>query len=313
MDKKLQVFVSSTYEDLIDERQVAVEAILDAGHIPAGMELFKAGKSQMKTIYKWIDESDAYLLILGGRYGSIEEESGFSYTEIEYNYALSKNMPVFAIILDESFLFTKAAHSGRDAVFENKNVEKYYTFKTLVKNNVVKFVKNIDQISSVIHSHLNDILRDPDYHLVGWIRNNHENDIFTLIKLNEKLNQENLTLNRQIQDLQNQLNKRQLPQYGNYTFQELVDILKHKWFQKPDAGTSFQETALDIFIEYYHYLYNGIPNQSLGAHINYYFINNLCPYFYGYQLLSKSNENGMWHYEINEIGAAFYSEFVSKV
>ena len=43
MNKKLQVFVSSTYTDLIEERQAAVEAILDAGHIPAGMELFKAG------------------------------------------------------------------------------------------------------------------------------------------------------------------------------------------------------------------------------------------------------------------------------
>lgn len=32
--------------------------------------------------------------ILGGRYGSIEEESGLNYTELEYRYALSKNMPV---------------------------------------------------------------------------------------------------------------------------------------------------------------------------------------------------------------------------
>lgn len=54
MNKKLQVFISSTYTDLIEERQAAVEAILDAGHIPAGMELFKAGNdSQLKTVYKW--------------------------------------------------------------------------------------------------------------------------------------------------------------------------------------------------------------------------------------------------------------------
>ena len=53
-NEKLQVFVSSTYTDLKDERQAAVEAILDAGHIPAGMELFKAGNdSQLKTVYKW--------------------------------------------------------------------------------------------------------------------------------------------------------------------------------------------------------------------------------------------------------------------
>lgn len=41
--KKLQVFVSSTYNDLTHERQAAVEAILLAQHIPAGMELFAAG------------------------------------------------------------------------------------------------------------------------------------------------------------------------------------------------------------------------------------------------------------------------------
>ena len=70
--KKLQVFVSSTYSDLRDERQAAVEAILTAGHIPAGMELFAAGdQSQMEVIKRWIDESDVFLLILGGRYGSM--------------------------------------------------------------------------------------------------------------------------------------------------------------------------------------------------------------------------------------------------
>lgn len=172
MNKKLQVFVSSTYTDLIEERQAAVQAILDAGHIPAGMELFKAGKSQMKTIQKWIDESDVYMLILGGRYGSIEEESGLSYTELEYRYALSKNMPVFAIVLDESFLFTKASSKGKDAIFEKNNISKYNDFLSFIKSNIVKFAKNIDNISSIIYSHLNNILLDNDYNLTGWIRSN---------------------------------------------------------------------------------------------------------------------------------------------
>jgi hypothetical protein len=89
--KKLQVFISSTYIDLEGERQAAVEAILDSGNIPAGMELFKAGnETQLKTIERWIDESDVYLLILGGRYGSIEEKSDKSYTRLEYEYAVKK-------------------------------------------------------------------------------------------------------------------------------------------------------------------------------------------------------------------------------
>ncbi len=170
MNKKLQVFVSSTYTDLIEERQVAVEAILDAGHIPAGMELFKAGKSQMKTIQKWIDDSDVYMLILGGRYGSIEEESGLSYTELEYRYALSKSMPVFAIILDEDLLHIKAATQKENIIFEKDNIDKYNNFKSTVKSNIVKFVNSIDRIPYIISTHLNEILTDGNYHLVGWVR-----------------------------------------------------------------------------------------------------------------------------------------------
>lgn len=180
MNKKLQVFVSSTYTDLIEERQAAVEAILDTGHIPAGMELFKAGKSQMKTICKWIDESDVYMLILGGRYGSIEEESGLSYTELEYKYALSKNMPVFALVLEDSLLFTKAASMGKDVIFEKNNGNKYEVFKDFVKKQIVHFISNKDQISGKIHSQLNDLLDDADYNLIGWIRYNDKN--FTMIE-----------------------------------------------------------------------------------------------------------------------------------
>jgi hypothetical protein len=40
--KKLQVFISSIYTDLLEERQAAVQAVLTAGHIPAGMELSDA-------------------------------------------------------------------------------------------------------------------------------------------------------------------------------------------------------------------------------------------------------------------------------
>jgi len=44
MERRLQVFISSTYSDMLDERQgAAVEAVLRAGHIPAGMEFFAAG------------------------------------------------------------------------------------------------------------------------------------------------------------------------------------------------------------------------------------------------------------------------------
>src|SRR5258708_29322574 len=103
--KRLQVFVSSTFSDLREERQAAVEAILSAGHIPAGMELFAAGdESQMEVIKQWIDESGVYLLILGGRYGSIDPKSGKSYTQLEYEYALDNGKPLFACVIHNQAL-----------------------------------------------------------------------------------------------------------------------------------------------------------------------------------------------------------------
>ncbi len=120
MKKKIQIFISSTYTDLIEERQAAVSAILKAGHIPAGMELFTAGdESQMETIKRWIDESDIFMLILGGRYGSVEPTTSLSYTELEYDYAVTSGKPFFAVVIDDKALEQKVKDRGRD-VIENE-------------------------------------------------------------------------------------------------------------------------------------------------------------------------------------------------
>jgi hypothetical protein len=110
MNKKLQVFVSSTYKDLLEERQAAVDAILTAGHIPAGMELFTSGdETQLKIIHRWIEESDVFLLILGGRYGSIETLTGKSYVQLEYEYAQKKSKKYFAAVITEHYLNLRLA------------------------------------------------------------------------------------------------------------------------------------------------------------------------------------------------------------
>jgi hypothetical protein len=74
MQKRYQVFVSSTFTDLKDERQAVLKAILELDHMPAGMELFPAtDDSAWQLIKDVIDTSDYYALIIGGRYGSLDE------------------------------------------------------------------------------------------------------------------------------------------------------------------------------------------------------------------------------------------------
>lgn len=171
---KLQVFVSSTYEDLQEERQAAVEAILKKGHIPAGMELFKGGKSQMETIKRWIDESDVFVIILGGRYGSIEEETRRSYTELEYNYAVEKKIPIVRIVLSDQFLETKASLK-RYEVYERNYCEEYYLFKEKLKKTIVENVENIDQITSAISFELDNAIEENKTSLRGWVKNDGRN------------------------------------------------------------------------------------------------------------------------------------------
>lgn len=167
----MQIFISSTYTDLIEERQKAVEAILNAGHIPAGMELFKAGRSQMETIKKWIDESDVYCLLLGGRYGSIEEESGLSYTELEYKYAVSKEKPLFAIVLDNGMIYQKAANDPKGQyIEEGENKPKYEQFKKEVGQRIYKIAKNTAEVAGHIYSELYEILNTQSAELTGWVR-----------------------------------------------------------------------------------------------------------------------------------------------
>ena len=93
MNTKYQIFVSSTYEDLKEHRDLVIKAILEMGHIPVGMEMFSAADEQQWSIIKrQIDQSDYYVVIIANRYGSVTDE-GVSYTEKEYDYAVSQGAP----------------------------------------------------------------------------------------------------------------------------------------------------------------------------------------------------------------------------
>lgn len=98
MERKHQVFVSSTYRDLVDERKEVIHALLELDCIPSGMELFPAtDEDAWSLITEVIDGCDYYVLILAGKYGSTNKE-GLGYTEMEFDYAVSKSMPIICFL-----------------------------------------------------------------------------------------------------------------------------------------------------------------------------------------------------------------------
>jgi hypothetical protein len=196
--RKFQVFVSSTFEDMRSERQAAVEAILQAGHIPAGMELFTAGdESQLDTVKRWIDDSDVYLLLLGGRYGSIEPKSGKSYIHVEYEYALELGKPVFAIVIDEEALDEKVKAHGRGAI-EERNGPLLELFRKLVLSKTSHFYTDAKDIKIAIHQKLAELAPRTD--LTGWIRGDQNNFAEAAAEL-ATLSQENRALRARLDGL----------------------------------------------------------------------------------------------------------------
>lgn len=217
--KRLQVFVSSTFEDLRDERQAAVEAILSAGHIPAGMELFAAGdESQMEVIKQWIDDSDAYLIILGGRYGSIEPKSGKSYTQLEYEYALETKKALFACVVTEAAQEERIKRHG-SSVIEKNEPKKLGEFRELVLSKMSKLWNDHKDIKLAIHETLNGFSRRDD--LVGWVRADQSVNVPALADEVARLSKENA-------ELRIQLDSRSEVTINGLKYSELKDVLKKK-------------------------------------------------------------------------------------
>ncbi len=68
------------------------------------MELFPAAdEEQFEFIKTVIDQSDYYIIISAGRYGSIHPETGLSYTEMEYDYAVETGKPVIRLLHKDPF------------------------------------------------------------------------------------------------------------------------------------------------------------------------------------------------------------------
>src|SRR5688572_17824780 len=79
--KRYQVFVSSTFRDLKNERDRILRTLAESNYIAAGMEFFPAiDQEQFNFIKTVIDESDYYVAVVAGMYGSLASD-GLSYSE----------------------------------------------------------------------------------------------------------------------------------------------------------------------------------------------------------------------------------------
>lgn len=164
MDKRYQAFVSSTFEDLKAERQAAIRALLGLGFMPTGMELFPAASSESwEYVTAVIDDCDYYLLIVGGRYGTVDE-AGLSFTEREYNYALSTKKPVVAFFHEDPGSIA-AANSERDP----ERQARLEVFKDRVRRDFLcKGWKSPEALEAAVAIAMSQVTKRTP--AIGWVR-----------------------------------------------------------------------------------------------------------------------------------------------
>lgn len=176
--------------------------------IPAGMELFPAADEEQWTfIQKVIDDCDYYLLIIGGRYGSVTPD-GISYTEKEFDYAVGRGLKIVALI-----------HGKPDDIPFGKSEsdpelrEKLSEFRDKVMNGrLVKFWKTAEELPGLVALSLTKTIKM--YPAIGWVRANKiaSNELLTEIN---QLRKENQKL------------KEECPEYNiqeNYDFGKIADF-----------------------------------------------------------------------------------------
>lgn len=198
---KYQVFVSSTYEDLIEERKVVSQAILESGCIPAGMELFPAtDKTQWEFIKSVIDECDIYLVILAGRYGSLGKDdlgNEVGYTEMEFDYAQKKGK--YIIALTHSDLQSIAQSKSEVSATRTRMLKKFY--EKAKTGRVIAKWNNKDNLKSAVLNALKEAVKSNKRKGLGWVRV--KGTVDKLIKENKRLAEELKTIqvnNARIQD-----------------------------------------------------------------------------------------------------------------
>lgn len=194
MDKRYQVFISSTYADLKEERKSVIQTVMELDCIPAGMELFPAAdEEQFEFIKRIIDDCDYYLLIISGRYGSTTE-AGISYTEHEYDYAVSRGIKVIALL-----------HENPDEIPLGKSEkdpdlrERLQQFRDKVATDrLVKFWKAAEELPGLVSLSLSKTIKM--FPAIGWIRANRVASEDILGEINE-LRKQNTQLQAAINEL----------------------------------------------------------------------------------------------------------------
>ncbi|WP_430812939.1 MULTISPECIES: DUF4062 domain-containing protein [unclassified Carboxylicivirga] len=152
------IFISSTYRDLVPHRDVIWKVLQNFDVKITGMEAFGARRSNpLETCFEEVEVSDIYLGVISMCYGSIDELTGKSYTQLEYEKAKELGLETLIYLIDEN----KGEVKTGNIDFGDKYL-RLNSFKNILKkNHTVDFFQNETDLGTKIYNRLESILHKP--------------------------------------------------------------------------------------------------------------------------------------------------------
>lgn len=162
LDKRYQVFISTSGAEMQPERIILSQTLVGMGFFSWGLEQ----RTPLNTAFarRQIDDCDYVVILLGSQYGE-QSVSGVGYMHLEYIYAVTKQKPIIVFMHEDPASRDPSLHDAKPEL-----QEKFKEFRQLLQQEAdqVFCYRTLRDLEMAVRLNMPQMLER--YPVSGWVR-----------------------------------------------------------------------------------------------------------------------------------------------
>lgn len=162
LDRRYQVFLTTSGKDMQPEREIVIQTLISMGFFTWGME----SRSALGRAYsrRQIEDCDYVLLLLGSQYGMLSA-SGIGYMHLEYIYTVTKQKPMIVFMHDQPDARAEALQEHSPEM-----LQKFKDFRQQLLKEVdhVVMYHNLRDLELLVRNNMPKLIAQ--HPSIGWVR-----------------------------------------------------------------------------------------------------------------------------------------------
>lgn len=162
LDKRYQVFISTSGAEMQPERIILSQTLVGMGFFSWGLEQ----RTPLNTAFarRQIDDCDYVVILLGSQYGE-QSVSGVGYMHLEYIYAVTKQKPIIVFMHEDPASRDPSLHDTKPEL-----QEKFREFRQLLQQEAdqVFCYRTLRDLEMAVRLNMPQMLER--YPVSGWVR-----------------------------------------------------------------------------------------------------------------------------------------------